>query len=92
MPSLLTFLFAVVGPLARRVLSSLGIGWVVYSGYTLIIEQIKTQVSSYWGAMSADMLALMSLAGFGEAFGIILGALAYRGAVLALGHLGRVAT
>lgn len=92
MPSLLTFLFAVVGPLARRVLSSLGIGWVVYSGYTLIIEQIKTQVSSYWGVIPADMLALMSLAGLGEAFGIILGALAYRGAVLALGHLGKVAT
>lgn len=92
MPSILSFLFAVVGPLARKVLSSLGIGWVVYSGYSFVLDQIKGQVVSYWGAISSDMVSLLSIAGFGDAFGIILGALAYRASILAIGHLGKLAT
>lgn len=90
MPSLLVWLMAVIGPLARKVLLSLGIGWVVFSGYKLVIDQVKSQVVSYWGAMPSDVISVLSMSGFGDAFGIVLGAFAYRAAMMAAGHLGKV--
>lgn len=90
MANVLTWLLAIIGPVAKRLLASLGIGWVVYSGYKLAVDHIKSEVVSLWGAIPGDIMSFLSLAGFGEAFGIILGALAFRASMLAVSQLGKL--
>lgn len=85
-----SFLIAAVGPLAKRVLVALGIGTITYAGLDVAFGAAKNLVISSYGQMSGDVANLVSLAGVGQAIGIILGALAARVAMTALSHLGKV--
>jgi rhodanese-related sulfurtransferase len=66
------------GPIAKKVLSSLGFGVVSYAAIIAALEGVKTAVIASYGAISGDIAAILSLAGFGQAIGIILGALTAR--------------
>lgn len=90
MNDLFTWLDNAVGNLAKKVLSALGIGWVSFEGITGLAAQVRDYVSAAWGQMPADVLAIASMAGFGVAFGVVMGAIMYRAAMSALGHLGRL--
>lgn len=79
-----------VGALAKRVLSALGIGWVSFEGISQLAAQVKDQVAGMWGQIPADMLAVLTMSGFGVAFGIILAALTYRAAMASFAWLGRL--
>jgi len=57
------FLVALAGPIARRVLLSLGLGGVRYAGLALIAEQVKTAVVDNYGALSGNVLDLLNLLG-----------------------------
>jgi hypothetical protein len=79
-----------IGPLAKRVLIALGIGWVSYQGAMLLFDQVKGAVLSNWGAMGGATAAIVNYFGFSEAVGIILGAIAARAALGAVARLGKV--
>lgn len=85
-----TFLAQAVGPLAKRVLVALGIGTVTYAGLDVAFGAARDLVVSNYGQMSGDVANLVSLAGVGQAIGIILGALAARVGMAALSHLGKI--
>jgi hypothetical protein len=88
MGSFASFLMMMVGPLARRVLLSLGLGLVSYGGLVLVANQVRDAVVSNYGQMSQTVLSLLNLLGAGQALGIILGGIAARAAFAAVSRIG----
>lgn len=85
------WLVAIAGPIVKRVLVALGIGVVSYAGLNAVMSQVQSAVTNAWGQMGTVTLQLLTLAGFSDALGIALGALAARLALVSLSHFGRVA-
>lgn len=90
MPNLAAFLLSLAWPLAKKVLVALGIGWATYEGLSVLAGAVQTQVISAWGQLGGTTLQLLSLGGWPQAVGILLGALAARAALLAVGKLTKV--
>lgn len=90
MPSMFAWLLAAIVPIVKRVLAALGVGWVTFTALTSLVDQVKSSVLSSWGAIPADILAIATMSGFGTAFGVILGAFAYKASLSAISYLGRV--
>lgn len=84
------YLESVATPIAKRVLSGLGIGVVTYLGLDVALQLVKDQVIANWGMMPAGVLTLMTLSGVTQGVGIILGAIAARYSMLQLSALARV--
>lgn len=72
------FLAAAVGPLAKRVLTSLGIGVISYGIITTIFTQALTYAQTAFTSMPTTILSLAGLAGIGEGMGIIAAAMIFR--------------
>lgn len=79
-----------LGAFAKKVLSALGIGWVSFEGITELASQVKDAVVNSWGGIPGDILQILSLAGFGTALGVVLGALIYRASMSTFSWLGRL--
>lgn len=86
------FLLALVGPLARRVMLSLGLGVVSYMGLTLIAAQVRDAVIANYSQMSGSVLQLLNLIGFGQAVGVLLGAIVARAAFSAVSRIGAMSS
>ena len=84
---LASFFAALAAPLAKRVLSALGFGFVSYTGLSIALNSAIDQVRSAYGGISGDTLALIQLSGMGTAISIICGALVGRLSVVALRKL-----
>lgn len=76
------------GPIAKKVLLSLGIGVVTYAALTVVATQIKDAVISNYGGLTGTTLDLLNLIGTGQAIGIVLGGIVARAAFAAVGRLG----
>jgi hypothetical protein len=76
------WLVDMVGPLAARILVALGINVVFFTGLTVAVESITSNVQSNLSGLPLGMLQLAGLFGIWEALGITLGGfsfiLAYR--------------
>jgi len=75
---LATFLLSVIGPLALRVLTVLGLGTMTFTGVTAALQGLIDLSVSNWGGISADVLQLVSIAGIPQALGIVVGAMTSR--------------
>lgn len=71
-------LTALAAPLAKKVLTALGMGIVSYAAITAALAAVTSAITTAYGAITGDIAAILSLAGFGQAMGIILGAMAAR--------------
>lgn len=78
MSTLSGVLTALAAPLAKKVLAALGMGIVSYAAITAALAAVTSAITSAYGAITGDIAAILSLAGFGQAMGIILGAMAAR--------------
>jgi hypothetical protein len=83
-------LLLIAGPLAIRVLASLGIGFVSFAVLSHIASAVSDNVLNAYQGMSGPVLALATLLGVGQAFGIILGAIIARAAFAAIPRLGKI--
>jgi len=90
MANLTAWLMALAFPLVKRVMLSLGLGFITYEGLSLIGAQVQNLVVSNWGALPASMLQILNMAGFGQFVGIILSAITARIALVAVGRIGKV--
>ncbi len=90
MASFGVYLASVSVPIAKRVLSGLGVGVVTYIGLDAVLLQVKDMVIQNWGVMPSGVLTLMTLSGVTQGVGIILGAISARFTMLQLSALGRV--
>nr|WP_316639180.1 DUF2523 domain-containing protein [uncultured Roseateles sp.] len=79
-----TWLVALAGPLARRVLASLGLGVVTYVGMDAAIGAILNQARAGWGGMPADVVSYVAMSGANVALSLIAGAIIGRVASIAL--------
>ena len=82
------FLAAAIGPLAKRVLVALGLGFISWSGFQAIKVQVLSAVTAAWAGVPADVYQVLALAGVVDAIGVWLGALTAVVALLSLKHLG----
>ena len=90
MGNIAAWLLALAAPLAKRVLLALGIGVLTYAGYSAIIDQVKSAVIAQWGNLGTVTAQILSLGGYGEALGIILGAMVARAALMAAARFGKI--
>ena len=82
------FLSSYVGFLAVRALMGLGIGVISYGAIAIAFELLLTQAMGYYNNVPAFALQIINLAGFGQALGIIMGAITFRMTFLLLPKLG----
>lgn len=82
------FLLSLAGPIARKVLASLGLGIVSYAGLTLVANQVRDAVVNSYGQISGSVLDILNLLGAGQAIGIVLGGIIARAAFAAISRIG----
>jgi hypothetical protein len=82
------FLLAAVGPLAKQVLFSLGIGIVTYAGLSLLETNLQTAIIDSYNGLPYAVSEVCGLAGINTAFGIILGAITARVGFASIKKLG----
>lgn len=71
-------LVAAAEPILTRILLALGIGIISYTGFSVVLDQLRSSVSS----------TLTGLAGFGHMLGIIFGGFTARIALQSIRKLG----
>jgi hypothetical protein len=84
------FLMALVAPLARQILVSLGIGLITFVGMDAAIGGALSAAKSALAGLPAAVTAVMAMAGFFTAFSIIAGAMVARVSLISLKRFGRV--
>lgn len=78
------FAAAVAGPLAKKVLTSLGIGVVTFVGLDLATAELLSQAQSAWAGAGPKVAAVMAMAGFNSALALLAGAMTTRVAMASL--------
>lgn len=86
------FLSAAIVPLAKKLLLALGVGWVSYSGATILVANVISAIQANWGAVPGAIVQYASLAGIPEAMGIMAGAMTARVALVAFDRFGRISS
>lgn len=72
-----SILLGLVGPMAKRLLASLGLGLVTMVGLSITADTLTDMVIANLGALPQAAIGLGGLFGFWEAIGLILGAVAF---------------
>jgi hypothetical protein len=73
-----TFIFTVAVPLVRQILQAFGIGAVVFSGLTVVLEQLKQIVLDQFAGLPSDIVLIIGLMKIDVAFNIILSSILAR--------------
>lgn len=84
------FLMALVGPLARQLLVSLGIGLITFVGLDAALSSALSAAKSSLVGLPSAVTALLAIAGFFTAFSIIAGGMVARISLMTLKRFGRV--
>ena len=79
-----SWLVGLASPVARRVLSSLGIGVVTFVGVDLAASNIVGMAKASWSGADAVLVGLLNLAGVGTSMSIIAGAVTSRLALMVM--------
>lgn len=87
---LASWLVSLAAPIATKVLLALGIGTLTYVGLDTAYNAAQGLVIQYYGQMGASSMAIVDLAGVGQAIGIILGAMAARLSLIMVGRLSKL--
>lgn len=75
--NLTAWLLAMVGPLALRILSALGLSLVAVGGLSIAAAAVKALVMSNIGQFPATAVQLLGLYGVWECLGLVFGALTF---------------
>ena len=76
--NLAAFLQSTVGPLARRVLAALGLGYITYSGLSTTVNNFIAQAKDYFNGIPVMVLSILEMAGAGQALALITGDIVVR--------------
>jgi hypothetical protein len=72
------FLSAFAGPIAKRVLISLGFGIISATGITTALNSLISAAQSYYSSVGSYAAGVLGLCGMGTALGMISAALVFR--------------
>ena len=78
------FLEAFALPIVRKVLGGLGLGVLVFTVISTSLNFLITLAQTHYGGITSFAASIIGLTGFGDAFGIVAGALSFK-AILASG-------
>lgn len=82
MPAWLAAFAAVIGPIVVNALSrvalAFGIGFVVYSGLDVALDQVKSVAMSSYGSLPANVVQMLGLLRVDQALNLILSAVSVR--------------
>lgn len=79
-----SWLLDISGPVVRRVMVSLGLAVVTYSGLDLAVGWLLEQAMAAWaGSLSADVAAYLAMSGVNTGLSLIAGAITGRLALFA---------
>ncbi len=84
MTTLASFLLAITGSIAARVLTSLGIGIFSYAAINTLISGISSALIANFNSMSLVPISIVNLAGGGQALSIILAAFVVKASFMAV--------
>jgi hypothetical protein len=87
MLALAQFLLSITGPIVSRVLLSLGFGFITYEALSPLVSNFINHIRDNYSSIDDFPLTLLNLAGFGEALGIIAGAITTNATMQALKKL-----
>jgi len=79
-----TALMAVAGSFASRALVGLGITLGTYAGLDYLTDNAVSIVQNNYDGIAPDILALLNMAGFAQAIGLVLGAYVTKAAMKSL--------
>lgn len=72
--NLASWLIALIGPLAIRVIAALGFTAVTYTGVTALVDQLVGVAQQNWASMPLAVLQLVTISGIPQVLGMIFGA------------------
>lgn len=75
-------LLGLTAPIVVRVLTTLGLGVVTYTGFSAVLDMVFGRIQSSFAGLPADIAALCFLSGLPAGMSIILSALAARIALI----------
>lgn len=81
------FFMLLAGPLAKRVLTALGIGLVSFVGMSAAVGAILNEARAGWGGMNADVAVYVAMSGANVGLSLIVGAILGRVSLMALKKL-----
>ncbi|MBV2129871.1 DUF2523 domain-containing protein [Arsukibacterium indicum] len=84
---ILTFIGFALVPLIIKVMSGLGIGFVVYELGTMALQVIFTQIQTHFSGLPPEILQFVSMAKIPDAISILFGGLAARLAFMGFSNL-----
>ena len=79
-----TWLVGLAGPIITRMLLAIGVGTVTYAGLSAAIGAAISAAKTAYGGMTGDVASIVALSGFGDALGIIAGAIVTSVSLVAL--------
>lgn len=82
-----TFLVALAGPLAKRVLAALGMGVVSFAAVSTALNYALDAAKNAWSGVGGEALAIMQIAGVNTVASIFAGALTARVSLMVLKRL-----
>lgn len=81
MPAIFLFLSSIVGPLAAKILTSIGLGAVTYVGITALLTTVRMYLISNIGGIPGDIAMLFGLLKVDIAINIMLSAVTARAVI-----------
>jgi len=71
-------LLQMVASIVGRVLLALGVGYMSYQGFDVILGSVRTMFMNYAGGLSGDVLQILGLLKLGTCFNIAMSAILIR--------------
>lgn len=90
MSGLGAFLMGLIGPLATRVLLTLGLGVVSVTGLTAVLALVQQQIQNSFNGLPLDVASFIFMSGLPQSMAIILSALAARLSMMQLSKIQRL--
>lgn len=90
MSAILSWVFALFEKIPARVLGGLGFGWATYAGYSAAVESFIGSAVSSIQSTGGVLYSILSMTGFIDGFGIILGAISARAALQFIDKLAKI--
>ena len=78
MTKLAAFLMSMMGPLALRVLTAVGLSTITFTGVTVALQSMIDVAVTNYASLPSDILGLAGVAGIPQCVGIICGAMVAR--------------
>lgn len=76
--NLTSFLLGMVKPLIGKIMAAFGMSIISYTGMSYVMSTLNESIQNELDGLPVVASSLAGMAGFGEAIGIIVGAIAFR--------------